>query len=139
MTVPDEKKRTAEEVLAEFVTDIKTAYGLRGRNLPNAIDEEELDWPDLVETYEHALQVLQPVDALPVVTALTPTQVAAYLESGGNACPLCFSKNIEGGYLETDANIAWCNCTCNDCDAVFEDQYKLANVTLKEPPCGPTN
>lgn len=46
---------TAEEVLKEFVEDVKLAYGTGDGN---TIDAMHMDWPDLEATYEKALNVL---------------------------------------------------------------------------------
>ena len=48
---------TAHDILREFVEDIHTVYG-RHDGKPDALDEELLDWPDLVATYRKARSLL---------------------------------------------------------------------------------
>jgi hypothetical protein len=57
------KKLTAEDILEEFYNDVKSVCGVEGNspdNEINAIDEGQLDWPDLIVTYKKAAKLLHP-------------------------------------------------------------------------------
>ena len=47
----------AVDVLREFVADVQSAYGNA-----DVIDEDELDWPDLLVTYRNAVQTVAIAD-----------------------------------------------------------------------------
>ena len=50
------------DVLREFVTDVKLAYGT-GQG--DEIDADSLDWPDLLTTYRYAVECIQRCDPEP--------------------------------------------------------------------------
>jgi hypothetical protein len=52
-----------------------------------------------------------------------------YVHKGGNKCPYCHSKNIEGGKLEVDGPLAWCEIICNGCNRVWHDHYQLTGYS----------
>ena len=56
------KKPTAKEIVQEFCDDIKQTYGKLGEGYihTDELDEEELDWPDLAQTYKRAMEYLYP-------------------------------------------------------------------------------
>ena len=55
------KKPTAEDILQEFCEDVKQTYGKIGEGYfhMEELDEEELNWPDLADTYKKALNYLK--------------------------------------------------------------------------------
>ena len=56
-----------------------------------------------------------------------------YLKSGAMFCPVCRSKNIDGGSLNADCLSVWNEITCNDCGATWLDVYELKGYEqLKE-------
>ena len=57
--------------------------------------------------------------------------VREYLESGGNICLECGSKNIESGKSKFDADYCELSVDCNDCGAEWLDIYKLVGVEPK--------
>ena len=61
--------------------------------------------------------------------------VKKYLESGYSRCPYpdCLSQDIEGGFVEVDANGAHQECSCNTCGRSWTDQYRLVGVKLDDP------
>lgn len=48
-----------------------------------------------------------------------------YVNKGGGCCPYCQSANIEGDSIDIDANIAWQEVRCLDCEQIWHDVYKL--------------
>ena len=48
-----------------------------------------------------------------------------YLSNDGNKCPFCGSESIDGGTIQTDSDIAWRYCSCDDCNSEWEDQYRM--------------
>ena len=51
------------------------------------------------------------------------------MKHGGNICPYCNSRDIEGdGPVETDSDIAWTYVDCNNCGSRWRDLYKLIGV-----------
>lgn len=67
-----------------------------------------------------------------MASELTPEKKAAYLESGGNACPFCGSDDVESsGQIQADSNIAWQQVDCLACDESWEDIYTLTGVEAK--------
>ena len=52
------------DVLREFVADVQAAVGPNQTNgVPvGGIDEDELDWPDLLITYRNAVQAVELAD-----------------------------------------------------------------------------
>ena len=52
-----------------------------------------------------------------------------YLKSP-NHCPKCGSENINSGTIEADGSSAWSNVTCEDCNAVWKDIYKLTDIEI---------
>ncbi len=53
-----------------------------------------------------------------------------YLKDHGTRCPFCKSENIEGGHVDIDGGAAWQRCGCNDCNASWEDSYKLTGIEI---------
>lgn len=43
-------------------------------------------------------------------------------------CPFCGEGNIEGDQLEVDGAYAWQQVHCTDCQATWNDIYKLVDV-----------
>ncbi|MHA1952444.1 MAG: hypothetical protein ACW96U_00670 [Candidatus Heimdallarchaeaceae archaeon] len=53
-----------------------------------------------------------------------------YLESGGDHCPFCVSRNIaEQEDVETVGVIAWQWMECYDCGEEWKNEYKLVNIS----------
>ena len=49
-----------------------------------------------------------------------------YIAKGGNVCPKCESKKTEtASHSDVDAEYAYFVISCDGCDFVWEDQYKL--------------
>ena len=59
---------------------------------------------------------------------LTPPAKKAYIGSGGVRCPFCGSDAIEGGFISTDAGIAWQRIKCLKCGEAWVDHYKLVDI-----------
>ena len=55
-----------------------------------------------------------------------------YMTAKGTACPYCKSGSINGGFIEIEGDHAFQKITCIDCSGVWEDAYKLVDVTLKD-------
>lgn len=55
-----------------------------------------------------------------------------YLQSGHAKCPYtgCEIDDIEGGFVEIDANGAHQTCMCHKCGRSWEDVYTLTDVKL---------
>ncbi len=48
-----------------------------------------------------------------------------HIENGGDQCPHCNSKEIQGGCIYFDTGSAWQEVTCNDCGKEWQDLYTL--------------
>lgn len=48
-----------------------------------------------------------------------------YVKCGGSCCPLCQSKDVTGGCFDADGNYVWCEVSCEDCGATWDDIYVL--------------
>jgi len=48
-----------------------------------------------------------------------------YVAQGGNHCPACGSRDIEGHEVNIDSGYATQECGCNQCDAEWTDTYRL--------------
>lgn len=55
-----------------------------------------------------------------------------YVKTGGTKCPVCESTDIVGGSVEVNAGSAWQKISCNDCDATWNDVYKLVGYAELE-------
>ena len=56
------------------------------------------------------------------------TREEKYLETAGNCCPNCGGDDFECGDMESDGLEAWRPITCNDCDASWEDSYRMTGI-----------
>jgi hypothetical protein len=57
-----------------------------------------------------------------------------YLRAKGVRCPICNSKDIEGGKSNFDGDYCTLEVTCSDCDAEWRDIYTLSGIEWVEPP-----
>ena len=65
--------------------------------------------------------------------ALTSPEYAA---RGGSDCPVCGAKTsvrLEGP-LEADGSVAWANCSCEACEAIWTEEYRLIGYDNVELP-----
>lgn len=53
-----------------------------------------------------------------------------YLKSGGVSCLFCGSGEIEGGFITIEQGSATQSIICLDCEAEWDDRYKLTDVVL---------
>ena len=60
---------------------------------------------------------------------ITPEQIKKYIANGGDSCPVCGSKNIEGGELDTGMGMVYQNIRCTECNEEWTDEYRLVDVT----------
>ena len=51
-----------------------------------------------------------------------------YVNMGGQNCPRCNDRDIEGGSVEIDGPIAWQNINCVACGLEWTDQYELTAI-----------
>ncbi len=60
---------------------------------------------------------------------LNQDQINEYVKSGGEACPYCGSKEIEGlGNMEMDGDYAWMIIQCQHCNMEWQDSYRLVGI-----------
>lgn len=59
---------------------------------------------------------------------LTVKQKEDYIKNGYSKCPKCKSYDIEGGVVDIHGNVALQSVSCNECEAEWEDTYKLADI-----------
>ncbi len=59
---------------------------------------------------------------------LTEAREEKYVKSGGSSCPGCGSSKITAGDIEADGAQAYCNVTCNQCGATWQDLFKLVGI-----------
>jgi hypothetical protein len=64
---------------------------------------------------------------------LGPEQVSNYLRDPGH-CPFCFRSNITGDAIEVDGQGSFQEVICNDCNARWYDEYRLASIELIDYP-----
>jgi len=62
----------------------------------------------------------------------TAASVDQYVDQSGALCPFCGSSNVEAQNLEMDGACAWSDCTCNDCNKEWKDEYALTGYSVKE-------
>jgi hypothetical protein len=55
-------------------------------------------------------------------------QAKKYLASATASCPVCNSKNIEGGSFDSENTQVWQHISCKNCQARWTDIYELAEV-----------
>ena len=55
-----------------------------------------------------------------------------YVREGGVRCPFCGSGTFEGGPFDCESGQVWQNLTCVDCDAQWQDVYRLSFVADPE-------
>lgn len=48
-----------------------------------------------------------------------------YVESAGNECPFCRSRNIIGHNIDSDCDYAWRKVECNNCGKLWTENFKL--------------
>ena len=64
---------------------------------------------------------------------LTDEQRAAYIASGGHACPFCGSDDLIGDEIEIDDAREVCqHVDCHYCDASWTDVYALSTIVDEE-------
>ena len=51
-----------------------------------------------------------------------------YVASGGGECPGCGSNKITAGNMEMDGTQAYTQVVCNECDATWQDIYRLVSI-----------
>lgn len=57
-----------------------------------------------------------------------------YIKEGANRCPFCRSTDITGESIEAYGTETWQEVGCQDCGAVWQDIYKLAEMFVLEEP-----
>lgn len=60
----------------------------------------------------------------------TEEEAAKYVELGGTACPKCGNHMLMGSIVQVKSGQAWQDITCDDCEIVFRDLYKLIGVEV---------
>ena len=63
---------------------------------------------------------------------ITKETVEAYVAGGGIGCPVCRSRDTEGGPVEIDAGRAYQRLTCLACGACWQDGYTLDSVAADD-------
>ena len=54
-----------------------------------------------------------------------------YIQELGQVCPICKASDIRtDGEASFDADYAWQRITCEDCNARWDDVYKLVGYSL---------
>ena len=61
---------------------------------------------------------------------LTAEQKEAYLEGGGNECPLCGHEKLTHGHMDGDGHVLWFDVECDSCKGTWWDTYTLTDVNL---------
>jgi len=57
-----------------------------------------------------------------------------YVKQGGVVCPNCGSHDICGESIEVNSGGAFQTISCNDCEAVWVDNYKLTGYSELDIP-----
>lgn len=74
-----------------------------------------------------------PIDARVSEDLKKNLQRDRYLDSGGNKCPICSSKNIMClENVQVDSDSAWQEVECHDCGGLWRDIYRLIDVEIIE-------
>lgn len=66
--------------------------------------------------------------------AMTPVNVKRHIDTGAVTCLVCKSDNIEGGMVEINECSAYQRVRCLDCDASWDEGYKMDVVLNLEIP-----
>ena len=60
------------------------------------------------------------------MSATSPTLTPElYAQGGGLFCPVCESNDIRTGAFQSSFQATWQPCTCNSCQATWNDTYVL--------------
>ncbi len=103
---------------------------------------------EVLKGYAETLRNLAAIAALTVrqdqqykdVTAIlaeelrSPMSHYTYTDKAGGFCPCCRSNDIRGEDWEDHGNNAIREIYCQDCGAVWEDNYKLVSFTVTTQP-----
>ena len=65
---------------------------------------------------------------------LTDEDIAAYCKNGYGACPYCGSTDIVAGQSNSDADYVATRVDCNNCEAEWDDVYRLLSIEPVMPP-----
>jgi len=65
---------------------------------------------------------------------MKPVSSKQYAARGGCSCPACGSQDVEGFSIEVDHGGAYQECHCHDCDARWNDQYRLKGYSALRVP-----
>ena len=58
-----------------------------------------------------------------------------YLSIGASKCPCCSSSNIAvTDHIQQDGCDAWQEVSCDDCNAIWHDVYKMVGYEIKRNP-----
>ena len=56
---------------------------------------------------------------------MKPMTNEEYIDEGGNKCPFCHSKNINGLDFEADCDYASREVECHDCGKLWTEMFNL--------------
>jgi hypothetical protein len=60
-----------------------------------------------------------------------PMTQEAYRATGGGQCPVCQSTHIAYNSFDTESGLVSQRCVCQDCEAAWDDMYRLAGYVRK--------
>lgn len=105
------------------VDELEAVESALGENAPMAMAAEALK----AGAAPAAAPANVPKAAAPQWTAAMGAMTdAQFLARRGVRCPSCGSDNLSGaGRADTEAGIAWQKISCDDCDATWNDKYKM--------------
>lgn len=63
---------------------------------------------------------------------MTTTHPDTYAAEGGGRCPVCQSENLSGTEVEIEGHLAFQEVMCLDCNAGWNDVYKLDSYSALE-------
>lgn len=59
---------------------------------------------------------------------------AEHNAAAGEYCPFCHATEIDGGYIDIEAQAATQECSCIECGAEWIDHYKIDHVDIIKMP-----
>lgn len=65
-------------------------------------------------------------------TKLSKTSIEGYVQTNGNTCPYCGSRDLSCGEFQTDDFLVYRGVVCGGCQKEWTDEYTLTGVTEDE-------
>ena len=58
----------------------------------------------------------------------------SYIKGKGLSCLFCGTESVQGGFIQVDAGKAFQEMGCLECEASWQDVYRLVDIIPEETP-----